>query len=142
MILENKKRPLGITALSVFFIAGSVICLIASLSLLLPNSFIEPMWCLNPRAHAGFAAMGGWSIILLTTVGLFCAAAAIGLWRGARYGYRIALVLIAINLAGDIINSLLGTEPRAIIGVPIALAILIYLASKRVRLFFRNGEAN
>ena len=86
--------------------------------------------------------MGRWAIILLFTVGISCAAAAIGLWRGARYGHRFAVVLIAINLAGDIINTLLGTEPRAIVGVPITLAILIYLASRRVRLFFRKALAD
>lgn len=139
MILEPKHRPPGVAALSIFFMAGSAICLIASLTLLLPNSFVEPMWRLNPRARAGFAVLGMWAIILLFTVGISCAAAAIGLWRGARYGHTIAFVLIAVNLAGDILNTLLGTEPRAIVGVPIALAILIYLASNRVRLFFRNS---
>ena len=34
MILAAKKRPPGITAVSTFFGAGSVICLVASLSLL------------------------------------------------------------------------------------------------------------
>ena len=85
--------------------------------------------------------MGRWAIVLFFTVGTSCAAAAIGLWRGARYGHRIGIVLIAINLAGDIINTLLGIEPRAIVGVPIALAILWYLASKRVRCFFRKAPA-
>ena len=141
MTLEPKKRPLGITALSMFFMAGAVICLVASLSLLLHDSFIEPMWRLNPRARAGFTTMGRWAILLLFTVGIACARAAIGLWRGATYGHRFAIVLIAINLAGDIINTVLGTEQRAIVGVPIALAILIYLVSKRVRVFFRKSAA-
>ncbi len=142
MILEPKKRPAGVTALSIFFMAGSLICFIATLSLLLPKSFVEPMWRLNPRARAGFAVMGQWAIVLLFTVGVSCAAAAIGPWRGSRYGHRIAFGLIAINLVGDLINTLLGIEPRAIVGVPIALAILLYLASNRVRIFFRSSEAD
>ena len=108
----------------------------------LRHSFIEPMWRLNPRAHAGFAVMGRWAGILLITVGTSCATAAIGLSRGARVGHRFAVALIAINLAGDIINTLLGTEPPAIVGVSITLAILIYLASRRVRLFFRKVLAD
>ena len=83
--------------------------------------------------------MGRWAIVLLAAVGTSCATAAIGLWRGAIYGYRFAFVLITVNLIGDIINTLLGIEPRAIVGVPIALAILIYLVSKPVRLFFQNS---
>src|SRR5687767_5643797 len=34
---------------------------------------------------------------------------------------------MVVNLTGDVINVVLGTEPRAIVGVPIAATILIYL---------------
>jgi hypothetical protein len=37
--------------------------------------------------------------------------------RGSRWAYRVAVSLIAINLTGDIANTMLGTEPRAIVGV-------------------------
>ena len=66
-------------------------------------------------------------------VSMSCALAAVGLWRRARWGHKIAVALIAINLAGEVANTIMGTEPRAIVGVPIALAILIYLLSKKVR---------
>ncbi len=75
------------SALWVFCTKPRLICLSASLSLVLPNSFIEPMWRLNPRARAEFAVLGWWAIILFLTVGICCATAAIGLWRGARYGH-------------------------------------------------------
>lgn len=138
MTAKTSVRPVGVTALSVFFLLGSIICFIASLSSAFPNSFLEPIWRLNQRGHEGLVAIGHWAIVLLSSVCVFCAAAAIGLWRGDRWGHRIAIALIAINLVGDVINTLLGTEPRAIVGVPIALGMLIYLASKRVRRFFRN----
>ena len=66
-----------------------------------------------------------------------------GDWAMARSDVwsQIWIVLIAINLAGDIIITVLGTEQRAIVGVPIALAMLIYLVSKRVRVFFRKSAA-
>jgi hypothetical protein len=37
--------------------------------------------------------------------------------------------LIIINLLSDIADAVKGTEPRAIVGVPIALALLPYLLS-------------
>jgi hypothetical protein len=46
------------------------------------------------------------------------------------------LILLTINLLGDLANVLTGTEPRAIVGVPIVITILLYLLSKRVRRFF------
>lgn len=115
---------------------GGIIAFVAGAALLFPNGFLEPMWRLNPHAQTGFARLGVWSVLLMSVVCVACLTASIGLWRGTRWGHRVATILIAINLTGDILNTVLGTEPRAIVGVPIAAAILVYLMSKRVRLFF------
>jgi hypothetical protein len=56
-------------------------------------------------------------------------------------GYLLAVVLIAINLLGSVTNVLLGTEPRAIVGVPIAAAILAYLLNGKVRFLFLGSSA-
>ena len=135
----SKNRPWGVTALSVFFMFGALTSFTASVSLLFPNSFLKPIWRLNPRAQVAFESIGWWAIALLLAVCVACLAAAIGLWRGARWGHRVAVTMIAINLIGDIANTVLGTEPRAIIGVPIAGAILWYMLSERVRGFFRRN---
>jgi multisubunit Na+/H+ antiporter MnhG subunit len=126
------RRPRLITALSIFFMVGATISLTASISLLRPNSFLESMWRLNPRAHENLSSLGFWAVALLGSVSLFCAAAAIGLWQESRWGYRIAISLILVNLIGDVTNVVLGLEPRGIVGVPIAAGILIYLTRKRV----------
>jgi hypothetical protein len=133
---EFQKRPRGISALSIFFLAGALISLTASASLLFPGSFIEPMWRINPRAHQHLSELRPWAAVLLLAVSMSCAMAAIGLWRRARWGHKIAVALIAINLVGDMANTVMGTEPRAIVGVPIALAILFSLLSKKVRDYF------
>ena len=109
---------------------------VAGLALLRPNSFLESMWRLNPRAQINLSSLGIWAVLLLITVSLFCASAAVGLWRGARWGHRIAVVLIAVNLVADVANVILGTEPRAIVGVPIAAVILGYLMTRKVRKLF------
>ena len=134
-------HPRAVAALSIFFAAGATISLIAGISLLLPNSFLEPIWRLNPRAYANLARLGLWAVLLLSTVSMLCAAAAIGLWRGSRWGYWLAVGLILTNLLGNVINVVLGTEPRAIVGVPIAAALLAYLIfSKKVREFFIKSK--
>jgi len=139
MVTKSEPRPVGITALSIFFLFGATMSFIAFVSLLFPGSILEPMWRLNPRAHEGFAAMGVWAIVLMCVVSVACASAAVGLWRGARWGYRLAIILLTINLLGDIVNVALGTEPRAVVGVPIVLALLAFLMSRRVRRFFGTG---
>jgi hypothetical protein len=136
MLVESETRPIGITALSVFFLFGATMSFVASVSLLFPGSFLEPMWQLNPRAREGFAGIGAWAVVLMCALCIACASAAVGLWRGARWGYRLAVALLAINLLGDIVNVVLRTEPRAVIGIPIVVAIFTFLMSKRVRRFF------
>jgi hypothetical protein len=132
-------RPAGIAALAVFFGAGAAISLASAVALVFPGSFLEPMWRLRPRARADFGSMGLRAPVLLALVCVACASAAAGLWSGRRWGHRLAAALIAINLIGDVANSVFGTEPRALIGVPIAALFLLFLATARVRAFFAAG---
>lgn len=134
---RQNTRPAGVTALSVFFMIAAAITSVAAVSLIFPRSFLEPIWQLNPRGHAGLVAVGVWAVILLLSVGAACAAAAIGLWRGRRWGYVLTIVILLIHLISDIINVVSGIEPRAAIGVPIIVVILVYLRRKAVRSFLR-----
>jgi hypothetical protein len=130
------ERPALITVLSLFFASGSLISAAAGVSLISPGGLFEPMWRLNPRARIALAGMGVAAPLLLAVVSVACAGAAFGLWHGRRWGYRLAIGLLAVNLTGDLINTILGTEPRAAVGIPIVAAILALLATGRVRQYF------
>ncbi len=130
------RRPRGITALSIFFALGAGISFASFVALLFPGGLLEPMWRLNPRARESFATMGVWALVLMAVVSIACASASVGLWRGRRWGYLLALALLTFSLLGDLANALLGIEPRAWIGVPIAALMLAYLGTRRVRAFF------
>ena len=133
------RRPRGVTALGVFFAIGAVISGLSCVSLSLPGSPLEPMWRLNPRAREAFSHMGGAGPLLLAVVSVACAFAAVGLWSGRTWGHRLAMCLLLINLAGDVTNVILGIEPRAAVGIPIVLALLVFLSTARVRSYFRQG---
>jgi hypothetical protein len=137
---ESFGRPKGITVLSVFFAFGAVMALTSFVALLFPGGFLEPVWRLNPRAREAFAGMGGWALLLMAAVSVACAFASIGLWRGRRWGYILAFVILSVNLIGDLINAVLGIEPRAWLGVPVAALILWFLATRRVRTFFGGSD--
>ncbi len=132
-------RPLGITALSIFFAVSTAITFTAAISLLFPGGFLEPLWHLNPRGHAGLVAIGVWAAILFFFIGFACALSSVGLWRGKRSGYTLSIVILLVNLTGDVFNVISGTERRAAIGIPIVIIILAYLMSRRVRHFFRRS---
>jgi hypothetical protein len=130
------KRPLGVTLLAWFFGFGTLASALAVLTLLFPGGPLELVWRINPRGHEAFIKLGGWAFVLLVPVGFACAATAYGLFRGARWGHRLAISLLAINLVGDLVNFGVGVEPRAIVGVPIVALLLWYLLSPSVRSFF------
>jgi hypothetical protein len=84
--------------------------------------------------------MGPWAPVLLGVVSLACGACAYGFLAGKRWGYRVGVAGLLINLVGDVVNAALGIEPRAVVGVPVVALILWYLASRQVRGYF--GVAN
>jgi hypothetical protein len=127
----NRGRPLGITALSLFFVFGFAMSGLAAVMLLFPGSALEPLWRLNPRAREGFAGMGAWAVLLMGAVCVACATAALGLWRGTRWGYWTALAILSVNLAGDTLNVFIARDWRTLIGLPIGGTMIAYLVSRR-----------
>jgi uncharacterized membrane protein (DUF2068 family) len=127
--------------LSIFFALGSVIAGLTAIALLSPGGTLEPMWRLNPQAHVAFLGMGSWAIVLMLVISAACALSAVGLWIRARWGHRLALFLLAVNLVGDATNAIARGDPRTLIGFPIAGALVVYLLNPRVRSGFRNREA-
>lgn len=130
-------RPLGVTALSLFFAAGTLVSGVSAVALAFPGSWLEPMWRLNPAARAAFASIGPWAVVLMLGVMMACAGAAAGLWTGRRWGYRLAVGLLAVNLVGDLGNAFVRGDRRTLVGLPIGGLLLVYLLNRRVRERFR-----
>src|SRR5262245_33838077 len=126
-------RPLGVTALSVFSFVGALLAGVAAVSLAFPGGPLEPMWQLNPRGHQGLARMQGWAVVLLAGVSGACTITGVGLWQLRRWGYALALAGLSVHLVADMLNVILGIEPRAIVGIPIVFALLVYLSRPHVR---------
>jgi len=133
-------RPPGVTALACLFAFGTLASGLSLVSLLNPGGPLEPMWRLNPRAHEAFSRMGVWAPLLLGTVCLACAASAYGFFTGRRWGYRLGVTLLFLNLTGDLVNAALGIEPRVVIGVPVVAVFLWYLSSRKVKGFFASAK--
>jgi uncharacterized membrane protein len=114
---------------AVFFTFGAMMCALTLGLLLFPGGPLDTLWRLNPDARVAFESLGLWSFVVMVIVGTACLAAAIGLWRGALWGTRLALAILAVNIVGDIMNVLFRQDYRALIGVPVG-AVMIFLLAR------------
>jgi len=114
--------------LALFFAFGACMCALTIWLLLFPGGALDSLWRLNPEAHAAFQRIGGLLILLMVIVGVACALAAIGLARNAKWGRWLGILILAANLLGDLTNAFVRHDLRTLIGVPIAGAMIFYLA--------------
>jgi hypothetical protein len=131
---------IGVRALSGFFVFGACASGISFITLLFPGGPLDALWRVNPRGHDALHGAGGWGIILMAAVCVVCAATARGLWTGARWGWWMALAMLSLNLAGDVVNAVALGDLRTLIGLPVGGALIAYLLSRRVRAAFRPGR--
>jgi len=120
-----------IKLLAVFFAFGATMCTLTILLLLFPGTALDSLWRLNPEARLAFQSFGRAAISLMFILGAGCAFAAIGLWRNSLWGIRIALIILSLNIMGDLFNALVRHDYRALIGLPIGGVMIFYLARYR-----------
>src|SRR5215472_757256 len=110
-----------------FFAFGATMCALTVCLLRFPGSALDSSWRLNPDARLAFASLGHWSLVLMLTVGIACLFAAIGLWRGRPWGTWLALMILSINMLGDLTNAFVRHDYRSLIGVPVAGTMIFFL---------------
>lgn len=105
-------------------------CSLTIALLLFPGTALDNLWRLNPDAYVALGSLGNWALVLMAVVGSACAFAAVGLWRGARWGRRLAIVILSLNIAGDLFNAVGRHDYRALIGLPIGGAMIFHLSRR------------
>jgi hypothetical protein len=120
-----------IKLLAAFFAFGTAMCVLTIVLLIFPGTALDSLWRLNPDAHRAFGSLGKAAVLLMLVVGTGCAFAAVGLWRSSLWGIRIALLILSLNIVGDLFNALVRHDYRALIGLPIGGAMIFYLARYR-----------
>ena len=126
--MNSKRHPW----LAAFFAFGATICALTIIMLIFPGTVLDSLWRLNPDAHLAFRSFGIWSIILMLIVGISCGAAATGLAEGRLWGVRLAILILCVNIVGDLVNTLRG-DYRALIGLPIGGVMIVYLARAKTK---------
>jgi len=122
------KQPQRHYWFAAFFAFGATMCLLTIVLLVFPGPKLDSVWHLNPEARVAFQSLGNWSIALMSVVGTGCTLAAVGLWRRTLWGIRLALAILFFNIIGDVVNVVTRHDYRSLIGLPIAGAMIFYLA--------------
>ena len=83
---HSAKAPLGLTAMGIFFIFGSLMATLAGTTLVWRGTALEHMWALNPRAYDALAPFGMVAGIAFILLGLTLATAAMGWFKRCLWG--------------------------------------------------------
>jgi vacuolar-type H+-ATPase subunit I/STV1 len=134
--LADRPKTPGFTAVGIFLFFGAVMSSLAATTLLWRGSALDVLWDLNPTAYKKLAPLGGTVGILFLLLGAALATAGIGWFQRRLWGWRLAVLIIATQVLGDVVNCVTGDLLRGGTGVIIAGALLLFLLHRKVRATF------
>ena len=114
---------------------------ITGITLLFPGSFLDPIWRLNPEAGEQLHQLGRGIGIAFLGLGAAMVAAAIGWVKRRFWGWALAVIIIASQVLGDLVNALRGEFLKGAVGVVIAAALLAYLIRPVTRGAFEKDSS-
>jgi len=129
-------NPPGFTAICVFLFFGALMASLAATTLLWRGTALDRVWALNPTAYKQLAPLGAEVGLLFLVLGVALITAGIGWFRHRLWGWRLAVVIIATQVLGDVVNCVRGDWLRGGTGVVIAGALLLFILRARVRAAF------
>ena len=135
-----RKSPRGLTAVGIFLCFGATMATFAATTLLWPGTRLDRAWELNQTAHRQLAPYGAFAGLLFLLLSAALLASAIGWFKRRRWGWMLAVVIIAVQAGGDLVNAVRGDLVKGAVGVAIAGAMLGYLLQPAVRMAFARAE--
>ena len=133
LTMEHEKTN---TAVGVFLVFGACMAALAGATLVWRGTALDKLWALNESAYRQLSRAGsvvGPLFLLLSTALMV---AAVGWFKRRLWGWRLAVGIIVIQAAGDLVNVLRGDLSRGGTGLVIACALLFYLFRPGVRATF------
>jgi hypothetical protein len=121
------------TAMGVFLFFGAVMALLAGTTLIWRGTVLDRMWALNASAYRQLAPFGKAVGVPFLALSAALAAAGVGWFGRGLWGWRLAMVIIATQVLGDLVSIFMGHFVRGAAGVKLASALLFYLLRPVVR---------
>ncbi len=138
VIREQKASAAEMTAVGGFLFFGATMALLAGFTLLWPGTLLDQAWRLNPDAHRQLVQFAKPAGTLFLGLSAALVTAGLGWFKRRYWAWQLAVVIIAIQVVGDLTNAILGHFVKGGIGAIIAGALLFYLWRRRVRSAFER----
>jgi hypothetical protein len=126
------------TAIGVFLFFGATMACVAGITLAHPGTVLDRMWAFNPHAYEELRPLGrmaGIPFLLLAPALWF---SGLGWMKRQRWGWQFTVIIIAIQVLGDLANALRSRLLQGGLGVAIAGALLVYILHPNVRAAFAS----
>lgn len=124
-------------AVGVFLVFGACMAALAGTTLALPGTALDRVWILNKAAYRQLSSAGSPVGALFFLLRATLATACVGWFKRRVWGWGLAVGVISMQLAGDLVNLVRGDYLRGGAGFTIAGALLLYLLRPRVRAMFQ-----
>jgi len=127
------RKARGFNAIGIFLFFGAVVAGLAAITLLWRGTPLDRLWVLNQMAYKRLVPMGRAVGILFLLLSGALTTAGIGWFRRRPWGWRLAVVIIATQVVGDLVNCVRGDSLRGGTGVIVAGALLLFLWRPKIR---------
>lgn len=112
---------------------------IAGTTLVWRGTLLDRIWRLNPRAYKELVPFGKAVGVPFLLLGFTLAVASIGWFKKHLWGWGLAVVIIATQVLGNLVNLWMAHYFEGGIGIAIAGALLLYLFRADVKNVFVPG---
>jgi hypothetical protein len=112
------------TAVGVFLLFGAIIASLAGTTLIWRGTLLDRIWTLNAPAYKQLAPLGKTIGIPFLALSTALAVAGVGWFARRLWGWRLAVVIIATQVFGDLVSIFMGHFVRCATGVTIAGGLL------------------
>ena len=113
---------------------------LATFLLLAPGTPLDRAWALNPEAQRDLSAHGrlfapGFLLLSAALLG-----AGFGWFKRRLWGWRLAIFIVATQVAGGLAHVLTGYVAKGIVGTIIPGALLFYVLRPRMKAAFGPND--
>jgi hypothetical protein len=123
-------------AVGIFLFFGAIMASLAGITLVWRGTALSRIWTLNPRAYSELAPLGKPIGLLFLSLAAALASAGTGWLKRRRWGWQLSVVIIGMQILGDVTNIFYGHIIQGLAGVAIGGALLFYMTRPFIRACF------